>query len=66
VDSQPMVHGEMLVRKLISELDTRVAEMNAAYEKGNIGPRTARARTRILRADYEKLCVIARRWGFNV
>lgn len=61
-----MKPGEKLVRSLITELDGKLKAVEAGQATHRLGPRTVRARTRWLREDYDKLVVIARRWGFKV
>ena len=61
-----MKPGEELVRTLIQELDERLIELRSAQADNRIGPRTARARLRFAHQDYDKLVVIARRYGFEV
>lgn len=58
--------GEALVRTRIAALDVRVKALNAAQTSDKLGPRVVRARLRYARFDYEKLCVVARRYGFEV
>lgn len=58
--------GEKLVRNLIAELDARVKALHAAQADGRLGYRVVRARLRYAKHDYDKLCVIARRYGFEV
>lgn len=65
-DTRPSPHGEKLVRTLIAELDDRVIELKSAQMSGRIGPLTARARLRWARQEYDRLCVVARRYGFTV
>jgi len=54
------------VRSLITELDGKLKAVEAGQATHRLGPRTVRARMRWLREDYDKLVVIARRWGFKV
>jgi hypothetical protein len=61
-----MNHGEALVRDMIQDLDARIKFLNIAQDKGTLGPRVVRARLRWLHEDYDKLCIVARRYGFNV
>lgn len=58
--------GEKLIRTLIAELDVRIANLHSAQFDGRLGPRTVRARLRYVHEEYDRLCVIARSYGFKV
>ncbi len=61
-----MKPGEKLVRRLIAELNERVAALEGSVARGSIGSHYWRYRMRWLRRDYERLAAVARRWGFDV
>jgi len=63
---EAMKVGEMLVRHLITDIDERLKALQASAAAGKLGPRTLRARLRWLHEDYDKLVLVARRYGFNV
>ena len=54
------------MRRLIAELNERVAALEGRVARGSIGPHYWRYRMRWLRRDYERLAAVARRWGFDV
>jgi hypothetical protein len=61
-----MKTGEKLIRTLIAELDDKIKALQAGAAVGRLGPLTVRARMRWFRQDYDKLCAIARNYGFKV
>lgn len=61
-----MKTGEALVRAHIAELDEKIKTVQEGQATRRLGPRTVRARMRWLRQDYDRLVVIAHRWGFRV
>ena len=60
-----MKPGEKLIRQLIAELNTRLAELERQTAAGKISAHYHHYRLRWLREDYNKLEGIAKRCGFN-
>jgi hypothetical protein len=61
-----MKPGEKLVRTLLTELNDRLTTLEQLAAAGRIGQRYWRYRHRWISADYERLRVIAQRYGFDV
>ena len=61
-----MKPGEKLVRMLLTELNDRLTTLEQLAAAGRIGQRYWRYRHRWISADYERLRVIAQRYGFDV
>jgi hypothetical protein len=58
--------GEHVVREQIADLDERIKSLQTARSMGLLGPRVVRARIRFMHAEYDRLLIVARNYGYPV